>query len=720
MRRYLQNWKGVIYNLAFFLNGLLIFLLFFEKSVAIPAWMFPIGRLHPAVLHFPLVVLLLYAFWTMIVEKEGSARWNVELADTLLLLGTFTASVAAFSGFLLSKEDSDVSQTLQWHKWLGVSISIGSIAWYGASKYLLPWRMPAKLFAGAFLGLLLVTGHLGGNLTHGEDFLALSPPNSTEAVNQVSIEQAEIYENLVKPVLQQKCYACHNADKSKGGLQMHTKELLAKGGKNGMLWDTTKPDLGLLINRVHLPLEDKKHMPPKGKVQLTDEEVVLLAEWIRLGSDFKEKVTALPPQNPVYRYAENVLGGNRTGEVYDFAAADPANVKALNTNYRTIRQYAPASPALFVNFYNRSAFKSSDISDLLPIKDQIVAMDFSKMPVKDEDLKVIAKFPELRKLILNFTELRGSTLGELRSLSKLRVLALSGTGINNASIKTLNSIASLEKVYLWSTGLTTEEQTALRADKKIRFETGFRSDTVRIALNPPTIENEQQIVMGDTRVRLKHQIPGTQIRYTLDGTVPDSTRSPIYNEPILLTNNALVIARAFKSGWYGSSSTQKNFIKANYKIDSVNLVSLPDPKYKAKAGTTLIDGIKSAAETGSGNWLGYRDADFESYFYFSKPVAAKGVTVSMLQNIAGFIFPPARIEVWGGADEHALKLLKVIHPALPARMIDGTSDILINASFEAPALSCLKIVAKPIPKIPAWHPGKGAKGWVFVDEVIVN
>ncbi|MCE7062249.1 DUF2231 domain-containing protein [Dyadobacter sp. CY343] len=477
MRRYLDNWKGIVYNLAFFLNGLLIFLLVFEKGVAIPNWLFPVGRLHPAVLHFPLVALLLYAFWTIIVEKKDSVRWNAELAETLLLLGTFTATVAAFSGFLLSKEESEVSQTLLWHKWLGVGISVGSVAWYGASKYLAPWKIPAKLVAVTFLAMLLIAGHLGGNLTHGEDFLTFSPNNSTETTNQVSIQQAIVYENLVQPVLQQKCYSCHNAEKSKGRLQMQTKALLTKGGKNGMLWDTTKPDLGLLVSRVHLPLEDKKHMPPRGKAQLTDDEIMLLAEWVKLGSDFEQKVTALPAQNPIVSYAENILGGNRTGEIYDFAAADPEEIKALNTNYRTIRQYAPASPALFVNFYNRSAFKSSDISDLLPIKDQIIAMDFGKMPVKDEDLKTIARFPELRKLILNFTDLRGTTLGELEKLTKLRELALSGTKVNNTSIKALTNIASLEKVFLWSTALTSEEQDALKNSKNIHFETGFRSDT---------------------------------------------------------------------------------------------------------------------------------------------------------------------------------------------------------------------------------------------------
>jgi hypothetical protein len=28
-----------------------------------------------------------------------------------------------------------------------------------------------------------------------------------------------------------------------------------------------------------------------------------------------------------------------------------------------------------------------------------------------------------------------------------------------------------------------------------------------------------------------------------------------------------------------------------------------------------------------------------------------------------------------------------------------------------------KIVAKPLSKLPSWHPGAGQKAWVFIDEI---
>ncbi|TLV03910.1 FN3 associated domain-containing protein [Dyadobacter luticola] len=719
MRRFFSDWKGLAFNLAFFLNVLLVFLLLFESRFQVPFWMQALGRMHPLVLHFPLVALILYSIWVFVVEKPDSTRWNAEVAESLLIIGALTAAIAAFSGFVLSKEDGYESGTLLWHKWLGVAISLLSIGWYASRKYLTPWKIPSKIVAAAFLLILFIGGHLGGNLTHGEDFL-ISPLGPSEtAGTQVALEDAEVYEHLVKPVLEQKCLSCHNEEKSKGNLQMQTQALLLKGGKNGALWDTTKADLGLLISRVHLPLDDKKHMPPRGKVQLTEEEVVLLAAWVKGGSRFDQKVSALSPQNPVYAYAQNVLGGGRVEEQYDFTAADPEDVKKLTTSYRLIRPLSAESPALFVNFYNSANFKSEEIEALAPLKTQIVSMDLSKMPVKDADLKSLAQFPELRRLILNFTDVTGASLSELKKLTHLKELSLSGTAVKAADVKALETFPSLKKVYIWSTALSNDELAALKKGQKIAFETGFRSDTVVLPLTPPMIENENQIIKKNALISMKHQIPQTVIRYTIDGTEPDSLASPAYTKPFALDKNTTLKARAFRQGWYGSKKIEKRFFIAGIHIDSARLEKPADRRYAGKGGTTLIDEVKSENEQNSGKWLGYNE-DFQGYLYFNKPVEASKITLSMLRNLGGSIFPPTKIEVWGGADEKSLKLLKTLNPEMPAKDIPGVETMLFEATFAPQQLSCIKLVAKSLAKLPAWHPGKGNKAWVFVDEVFVN
>jgi uncharacterized membrane protein len=714
------KWQNWIYNFAFFLNGLLLFLLFFESRFVVPLWMQPLGRMHPLVLHFPLVVLMLYSVWILLLRKEGSTKWDAGLADTLLLIGMLTAVVAAFSGFVLSREDGYEKGALFWHKWLGGAISILSLIWYSFRLNLPPWKLPAKLISVSLLMLLLVGGHLGGNLTHGEDFLTAPMQLAPAEDVKTTFEEANVYTDLVEPVLEQKCISCHNQQKAKGNLQMQTKQLFAKGGKNGVPWDTASADLGILLARVHLPLDDKKHMPPRGKAPLTDDEVTLLEAWIKNGSRFDLMVQSLDPQNPMYRYAQQVLAGSGIEEKYEFAAANADKVKELNSTYRLIKSVAAESPALSVNFYNRANFKPEDISALLPLKEQIITMDLSKMPVRDEDLKSISRFTELRKLILNFTDITGATLPELKQLTKLKSLSLSGTKVQLAQVRALAQIPSLKNVFVWNTALTAGDMIALKKASRIHYETGFRGDTVVLNLNPPVFENEDPILSGKTAIRLKHQIPGTIIRYSLDGKVPDSTASAVYDKPFAISKNTKVIARAFKTGWYGSKSAEKFFFRSTYHPDSVRLVTRADVKYPAQGNKTLNDGVKSDQSTSSGKWLGYRDQDLQAYLYFNKPVKAQSVTISMLRNVGGYIFPPTRIEVWGGTNEKQMQLLKVLTPQMPVKTTTNSENLVYDFVFTAREITCLRVLAKPLGKLPDWHPGKGQKAWIFMDELFVN
>jgi hypothetical protein len=52
------NLKAYSGNVLIFLNTLIIFLLVFENELLIPEWLQIIGRMHPMLLHFPIVLLL--------------------------------------------------------------------------------------------------------------------------------------------------------------------------------------------------------------------------------------------------------------------------------------------------------------------------------------------------------------------------------------------------------------------------------------------------------------------------------------------------------------------------------------------------------------------------------------------------------------------------------------------------------------------------------------
>jgi hypothetical protein len=75
----------------------------------------------------------------------------------------------------------------------------------------------------AAMVMIIVTGHLGANITHGNDFL-FAPVTPEKQKPVVLFEDAEVYANMVQPILEEKCMSCHNSQKAKGDLIMETKE----------------------------------------------------------------------------------------------------------------------------------------------------------------------------------------------------------------------------------------------------------------------------------------------------------------------------------------------------------------------------------------------------------------------------------------------------------------------------------------------------------------
>ena len=65
---------------------------------------------------------------------------------------------------------------------------------------------------------------------------------------------AVVYKDIVAPIIEAKCAACHGKEKSKGKLRMHTFADLMKGGSDGATTVVAgKPAESLMITRTLLP-----------------------------------------------------------------------------------------------------------------------------------------------------------------------------------------------------------------------------------------------------------------------------------------------------------------------------------------------------------------------------------------------------------------------------------------------------------------------------------
>lgn len=709
--------KRIVFNLAFGLNILLLFLLAFENYLEVPSILQVFGRMHPLFLHIPIGIFILYAAFELFVSSR-SHEVITDLRDGLLLISALALTLTALMGIFLSKEAGYEGNNLLLHKYGGVLASVLVLAWYQWRNNIRKNSLTNKLVAVAGIAIITITGHFGGNITHGENFV-LGPVLPANEKVDVAFEDAIVYEHVIHPILDAKCVSCHNERKAKGELIMESAEMLLKGGKNGKLWDTTAADLGTLLQRVHLPLSDEEHMPPKGKPQLTDLELEILEAWIKSGSDFKVKVVDLPKEDPLFLLASEVLKPSNE-ESYQFAAADQDDVNALNSFYRIVKPIAENSPALAVSFFGAGAFKADNISELTQVKEQVVEMDLSRMPLKDQDLKLVGEFPNLRKLILNFTPIEGSGLNHLSKLKSLKEISLSGTKVEASRLAILETFPELQKVFLWNTGITPDVAMQLAKKTGTDIESGYNNDTLMLKLPPPAVQHESFVLSSPVNLKLKHNINGAIIRFTTDGTEPDSISSAIYKGDFRIDKNVTIKAKVFREGWVSSDVQTARFFMSGLKPDRVKLITAPNPKYTGNKEKTLFDLSFGGNNFGNGNWLGFQaPSKLDVLLSFDKVSTASSVTLSGQHALGAHIFPPASVTIWYGIDSTNLTKLPSKLTKMPAK--DQPTEA-ISYQFDLPGVpfKFIRIEAVPFAKLPPWHGSKGKPAWVFVDEIIIN
>ncbi|MDP3468435.1 MAG: chitobiase/beta-hexosaminidase C-terminal domain-containing protein [Daejeonella sp.] len=715
------NLKAYSGNILLFLNTLIIFLLIFENKLIIPEWLQPLGRMHPMLLHFPIVLLLVSLIMEFFQFKiiEESRKFYRDITSRIMFSGIVMAAITVIMGIFLSLEDSyEPGDVLNWHKWAGVSIVfLASLIFILRSSN---WYKNAVAKAGAIILSLTIVlaGHFGAVLTHGENFV-LQPVTK---IPIVPIEQALVYDHVIKPIFQEKCVSCHSDEKLKGKLKLTDSASIMMGGKTGKLFVPGDPRVSLLLERIHLPLSDKKHMPPSGKPQLNPEEVLILFQWIKGHQDFSKKVMDLPADDSLRILASSRLKpAVKVPDEYDFAAADEETIEDLNTFYRMVSPISRESPALAVSYFSKNAYNSKSLEELSEIKKQIVSLRLSRMPVKDEDLKFISKLKELQKLDLNFTDINGSGLQDLSALKKLQTLSLSGTKVKIQQLLPLLNNRNLREISVWNTALTEKDIVQLKkANSSLNIITGFKDDgTTLIQLSKPSLKNNSRVFMSQTNVQLNHPRKDVIIRYTLDGKDPDSVASPVFKKEIRITENVMIKAKAYKAGWKSSEVSSFAFYKSAFKPDHINLLSIADINFKGNGSKTLIDGQLADSDVNNTNWQGFKDKDMLVILNFNKAVEISSVVLNSLVNINSSVFPPIRIEVYGGPDPDNLKLLNSINPKMPV-LKDPPQISKYEIKFKTTTVSYLKIIAKPLNKMPSWHPGKGKAALILFDEILIN
>ncbi len=450
-----------------------------------------LGHFHPFVLHFP-IVLLLVALAFEAARLPGLRRVlprpDSATVTTVLAWGALGCTLAVACGWLLAQSGGYEPNLLGRHLWAGAATALGA-------NLALVFRLSSGRIGTGFLcgvanailtvtcAVLAVTGHYGASLTHGEtyltenapdclrQFIGLSPkPAADASVAAVKpVEQRRLWEDVVQPILEERCNSCHHEGKSKGGLRLDRLAGLLKGGASGAAIEPGNPQQGLLMKYLQLDPDDDKHMPPKGKPQPSAAQLAALTYWIEVGApadktagDFDlspgQRATLESLLTPAQRKSQEAKARSE-------AAALDASLATLRSNLPgSLACVVPGKPELaYAPGTNFAAVGDAQLSALAPLAASIVALELQQTKVSDAGLAALAPFTKLRVLQLQNTALTDAGLQHLATLTSLENLNLYATGVTDAGLPQLAGLKNLKKIFLWQSKVSAAGADQLRA-----------------------------------------------------------------------------------------------------------------------------------------------------------------------------------------------------------------------------------------------------------------
>ena len=443
------------------------------------------GVLHPLVIHFPIALLLL-AFFLEIYGLSTSGKKYKASIPLITFLGGIGAVFSALSGyFLMNQGDYEVS-SVELHRNWGIALAIGSVLLIALYRF--PPKIPHihLLGQGALSILVLVTGHLGGNLTHGEDFLSLDKPKKVP--KQIAFNQnAFVYADIIAPIFEEKCVSCHGKTKQKGKLKLDQIQRVLKGGKNGFYHDSEKGKIALMSHRMRLPLSAKQHMPPKGKTQLTEREIVIIEKWLSLGASQTLILKDLQLSEEVVSASMEEKNIAKTADwpsVPDLATVSETMLTPLRDRGMVVLPLASGHPLLQINCQSIADFSDKDGELFKGLEKNIASIRLSGTRISDKSLKWISGLPNLSKLYLDNTLITDEGIALLKNTTELRYLNLVGTSITEKGLRALSSLPLLKSVYLYQSEVKIEDMAEIQQRMpKVYFDLGgYKIDTLTMEI----------------------------------------------------------------------------------------------------------------------------------------------------------------------------------------------------------------------------------------------
>jgi uncharacterized membrane protein/mono/diheme cytochrome c family protein/YHS domain-containing protein len=429
------------------------------------------GRLHPVLNHLP-IGLLVGLLAIEIVATAISSPLPRRVITGLVWITAFTAVIAAFSGWVLSRESQYGGGRIVLHMRLGIALAALTVvlafahlrAREGTRETGL--KVYRSILVVAVL-LLLPTGHLGGTITHGEGFLTapLRAGGTVQAAERAAAKRGAAtaetpeFARDIAPILADRCGACHGVEKRKGGLSFADRESILAGGRDGPVLVAGKAEESEMVRRMRLPLDDEDHMPPDTKPQPSAAEIDAIARWIAAGARFAEgepETAAAPPTATPTSSTRVAEPAAAIPEPPRERGASAEDLERLRTALVHVAPVSKDSELLWIDFAAAApAVGDAEAASLLePVADWIFDLSLARTRVTDGTMALVARMPKLSRLDLRETGVTDAGIAALAGHTGLTELVAPRTKLTDGAVQHILRLPKLRRVFLWNSGVT--------------------------------------------------------------------------------------------------------------------------------------------------------------------------------------------------------------------------------------------------------------------------
>lgn len=438
-------------------------------------FLFFVGRFHVLVLHLPIgiVIVAVLLDW---LARRGRAPALARVSPFLWGVAAISAVATAVLGYLHFAEGGFTGPSAEAHRLFGTITAIECVGvWWLSRAGAAPGAL--RLSAGVLtLALVSVTGHYGGNLTHGSTYLIEYAPGFLRQLigagerrpPVTSVAAADPYLDVVQPLLERRCGTCHNDDKRESGFSVATYDSTLVGGDTGLAVVPGNLEASELFYRITLPSDDEAFMPAEGKTPPTAAQIEILRWWIAAGAPHDTTFGALGGTDieALLAVELGLVAAPATASTTT-VAVDPAVVERMFAAGLLARQVSQDDARLIVGVNSPgTALGEAGVAALAAAAPTIVDLNLAGTDLDDAGLAAIGTLSSVTHLRLARNRLTDGALAALAALPALEHLNLYGnTSITDSGLATLASSGSLRELYVWQTSATEAGVARLREQR---------------------------------------------------------------------------------------------------------------------------------------------------------------------------------------------------------------------------------------------------------------